>query len=332
MKKLILLFIGLFITVISQALTVVSTAGGLYNVIHSSGNIKIVSDITVTGTIDARDFSTMRDSMPNLQSVNLSGANIVAYTGTGGTVSTSSTVYPANEIPENAFHGKSGLSSIILPSSTTSIANEAFIWCAYLTSVTIPSSVTSIGSYAFYSCTNLSSITIPPSVTSIGDNAFYLCSSLTSINIPLSINSIGNLAFAGCTGLTSIYAYAATPSGLTSSINVFYSVDKSTCILHVPIGSKTAYQGAIQWQDFTTIEEGLPAAVNNAMASKLKISIQNGHVILTGVTVGELITVYNLQGIAIYNQKADTEEVTVSLPAHGIYVVRVGTESVKVMY
>ena len=57
----------------------------------------------------------------------------------------------------------------------------AFSGCTGLTSITIPDSVTSIGNFAFESCTNLTSITIPDSVTSIGNYAFCYCTGLTSI-------------------------------------------------------------------------------------------------------------------------------------------------------
>ena len=53
------------------------------------------------------------------------------------------------------------------------IGNYAFAYCSGLTSVVIPNSVTSIGSSAFYGCISLTSIVIPNSVTSIGENAFY---------------------------------------------------------------------------------------------------------------------------------------------------------------
>ena len=74
-------------------------------------------------------------------------------------------------IPACAF-SDSGLTSITIPDSVTSIGREAFMGCGNLTGITIPDGVTSIGNYAFDSCAGLTGITIPSSVTSIGDQAF----------------------------------------------------------------------------------------------------------------------------------------------------------------
>ena len=63
----------------------------------------------------------------------------------------------------------------------TILGENAFYECTGLTSITIPNSVTSIGSMAFNGCTNLISITIPNSVTTIGNGAFQGCSSLETI-------------------------------------------------------------------------------------------------------------------------------------------------------
>ena len=105
----------------------------------------------------------------------------------------------------------SGCETTIIPSSVTSIGNEAFSMCYSLTSINIPSSVTSIGEGAFVDCTSLTSINIPSSVKSIGREAFAGCSSLTSITIPSSVKSIGDGAFRGCSNLTQLQVAPENP-------------------------------------------------------------------------------------------------------------------------
>ena len=127
-----------------------------------------------------------------------------------------------------AFYNCSSLTSIIIPSSVTSIGSYAFAGCSTLTTVTFGenSQLESIGSYAFQNCSNLTSITIPESVTSIGDYAFYNCDSLTSVTIPSSVTSIGRSAFYGCNSLTSVTFentsgwYRTTSSTATSGTSV----------------------------------------------------------------------------------------------------------------
>ena len=107
-------------------------------------------------------------------------------------------------IPTGVFSGCSGLTSVTIPNSVTSIGEFTFQNCKGLASITIPSSVTSIGEGTFYGCSGLKSITIPNSVTSIGKDAFYDCSGLIEVDIPNSVTSIGERAFYGCSGLKSI--------------------------------------------------------------------------------------------------------------------------------
>ena len=98
-------------------------------------------------------------------------------------------------IPEKILHNGKEYTII-------SITDGAFYETEDLTSIVIPSSVTSIGSSAFYG-TSLTSIPIPPSVTIIKENAFDGCYELTSIVIPSSVTIIEPMAFSRCTRLTS---------------------------------------------------------------------------------------------------------------------------------
>ena len=86
----------------------------------------------------------------------------------------------------------------VVKAGTRVICDRAFLGCSGLTSVTIPNSVTSIGDLAFGRCSGLTSVTIPNSVTSIGYFAFKECYGLTSVTIPNSVKSIRDGAFKDC--------------------------------------------------------------------------------------------------------------------------------------
>ena len=128
---------------------------------------------------------------------------LVLWDGSDITTST----YTVNEnckiIYYEAFEDCSGLTSITLPSSLTSIGGSAFSYCSGLTSITLPSSLTSIGDYAFRYCTGLTEVDLSQctSLASIGDSAFNGCHGLTSITIPERVTSIGDWAFSDCINL-----------------------------------------------------------------------------------------------------------------------------------
>jgi len=264
--------------------TVVVTQYGLIEVTEGALRDSLGDDLicntnlTLTGTIDARDFKTMRDDMPALNTIDLSGVTIIAYNGSDGTSYQGNVNYPENTVPESAFYKTLGLTSVILPPSTTVLGTSSFFSCIGLDSIILPSSVTTIESSAFSGCSGLTTINIPTSVSSIASSTFRDCSNLDSINIPSSIFSIGSYAFSGCSGLTEIsipssvssikqYAfYNCTgitsvtvgwpiPISLSGEYFVFRNINKTTCVLHVPFGSKALYNDAYQWEDFINVVE-----------------------------------------------------------------------------
>ena len=144
------------------------------------------------------------------------------YTGSvtiPATVTYNGTTYPVTSIGLLAFRNCTGLTSIDIPNSVTSIGFNAFYntgWfnnqpdglvyagmVAYRykgampngTSLTLKNGTLGIASSAFRYCTGLTNIVIPNSVIEIGEEAFRGCTGLTSINIPNSVTEIGEEAF-----------------------------------------------------------------------------------------------------------------------------------------
>lgn len=168
------------------------------------------------------------------------GVTILSYKGPdSGEVVIPKTIegYAVKKISDRAFQNCTGITSVVIPDSVTSIGGYAFSSCTSLAEITIPDSVTSIGGSAFKGCTSLSkvdlpkklttielytfsdcssleSIVIPDGVTAIGtwseyENTYYSssfsgCTSLKEIVIPDSVTAIGDSAFSGCTSLTEI--------------------------------------------------------------------------------------------------------------------------------
>ena len=129
-------------------------------------------------------------------------------------VENNGTKYAVTSIGSNAFHGCSGLTSIVVEVGNTHydsrdncnaiIQTDLNLLIQGCNSTVIPNTVTAIGDWAFWGCSGLTSVTIPNSVTSIGGSAFYGCTGLTSVTIGGSVTSIGSWAFSNCSGLTSV--------------------------------------------------------------------------------------------------------------------------------
>ena len=151
-------------------------------------------------------------------------------------------------IPGSAFAG-TGISTVTIPESVTSIVTWAFSNCSnlttvnfnavnctimgagtpsndmyattwdynvfigcHLTEVNIGNKVTTIPGHAFYNQAELKDVPLPETVTSIGGYAFAYCRGITEIAIPESVTTIGDHAFAYCRGINEI----TIPEGVTN--------------------------------------------------------------------------------------------------------------------
>jgi len=255
--KSLLIITGLLlqINVYAQTTRHVETAGTLSTLI-SAGEKYEITDLTLTGNLNGDDIRFIREmagrdvngnvTNGKLAKLNLADANIVA--GGSAYYSLYSTYYTSTNMMSNRmFYECTGLTSITIPNSVTSIGGWAFYGCIGLTSVTIGNGLTTIEGSVFGGCTGLKefivsgqnqnyssdggvvfnkektaimlfppgkqgSYIIPNTVTTIGNNAFYGCFGLTDVTIGSSVTSIGSAAFYGCAGLTNI----TIPNSVTS--------------------------------------------------------------------------------------------------------------------
>lgn len=182
-------------------------------------------------------------------------------------------------IDNYAFHGCSGLISVVFDNSVTSIGDFAFYGCKGLTSLALGDSITSIGTYAFAGCNGITSLALGNNVTSIASHAFNGCSGITSLVLGNSVTSIGSFAFKDLpirnivlpsslkeigsgafynTRLETIYLTSINPPSLYTTTNSnpsFSTTTTSHGILYVPYGSWDKYVYDSDWAAFIHIRE-----------------------------------------------------------------------------
>lgn len=166
------------------------------------------------------------------------------------------------------------------------------------------------GDYVIPSTVIINGVETP--VTEIGDRAFEGCKGLTSVTIPKSVEHIGEGAFSGCDNLEEIICESEKPvdlghnfvrTRLGLAITQFEGINFDTCILYVPVGSKTAYENAEGWNQFKHIVEYDPSAIRDVRQNEAESEVY-----------------YNLQGQRVEN------------PTNGLYIKNGRKVIVKPIY
>ena len=172
------------------------------------------------------------------------------------------------------------LQSIAIPSSVTSIANNAFENCRSLSSVEFgtTTALQQIGNWAFYNCHNLPTLTIPEGVTYVGDGAFYGCSYLTELTLPSTMLTMGDNSFALCSRLQKMNVSAAIPPTIASK--TFKDVLRSIPV-YVPMASVELYKTDEYWREFNIIGgEEQESAVDNISSEGTTKIYRDGQVLI----------------------------------------------------
>ncbi len=143
-------------------------------------------------------------------------------------------------IPQGLYTGNEEIEEVILPTTITSIDNEAFAYCANLKNIIVDdnTAITSFGestfrnctsledinrlivdlrvipAYTFYNCTSLDDVVIPTRCSGVHDtysnieleaNAFGNCIGMKKLTIPHSIGIFDQTLFAGVTNLEEVH-------------------------------------------------------------------------------------------------------------------------------
>ncbi len=182
---------------------------GTLNSIISASEKSIIYDLTISGSLDARDIKLLRDSFSILSNLDISNTDIIEYIGVNGTGGNTTITYPKDEMPKRSFYLTNripAIRQIKMPHSLKSIGESAFKDCQLAGSLSIPNNVTKISGNAFWYCVLLTDeLIIPNSVVGIGEYAFAGCWGIKSITFSNQIKIIDDGAFADCKGFSSLF-------------------------------------------------------------------------------------------------------------------------------
>ena len=174
----------------------------------------------------------------------------------------------ANEIPDNAFDGKSSLVYFVFPEYVTKIGYYAFSGTLLSGALIIPDDVVEIGRAAFYS-TNITSLRLPHNLKVLGGTVFSECKSLSGeLYLPESLESIGESCFYFCSMLS---GSLVLPHKLTEiPSHCFSSCRGLNGSITIPENIKTicrhAFSGCYNLNGTLTLPEGLQKVDDNAFS------------------------------------------------------------------
>lgn len=233
------------------------------------------------------------------------------------------------EIGDYAFDCCYELKSVSIPSSVYYIGRFAFDNCYLLEEINIPNGVEAIKVSAFSCCTNLESVKIPNTVTSIRHSAFNQCCNLESIIIPSSVNSIGISAFSECKALKDIYCQAVNVPETHSSAFDNSPIENMT--LYVPGESMNAYKTTDPWSGFGKFQTLTTGIEKTETAAKPMITTADGQIAVSGLSGNAIIQVLSLDGKLLDSTNATDGIATLNAQPGEVVIVKVGTESYKVV-
>ena len=246
------------------------------------------------------------------------------------------------------------LKEIKIPSSVTTIENAVFSRCESLTELVIPSSVVSMGLSLVLGCINLKDFYIEDGFIPIeikyegwirnyfkelyigrsvitdrsyGDPPFIDDDTgLEKVTFSQFVTSVDDIGMYNAKDLKTVVVRGRTPPTITDD---FFSTNQyNNATLYVPEGTYDTYTKATGWRYFYNIVEGMPTGVSQ-VESPAKTTVTAGDGCIMVSNAKGAIRVYTSAGTLVKSATAsgDTE---ITVPGHGVYIVKTGGETVKV--
>lgn len=151
------------------------------------------TQLTITGSADARDFVALRHLPAGILSLDISA---LEFKECPLAAPVEGRMYFADgELPPYLFF-QSPLQKVALPANMTVIP-EGLFSNSDISEVVFPERLTAVSSLAFYGCRSLVRALLPSTVKSVGEKAFAGCVSLTEVTIPEGVELHGGEVFAG---------------------------------------------------------------------------------------------------------------------------------------
>ena len=256
-----------------------------------------------------------------------------------------------------AFFGCSSLTNIDIPSSVTTIGDAAFGSCTNLKDIVIPATVTEIG-YCFAFRCNLQSVYIEDGITpleiinnypithfgagidckelhigrnminSLDDKDDFYVDYTKKVTFSRFVTSIDDIGMDSAKGLKTVISLGRIPPVIA---NDFFSVDQyNDATLYVPEGAMQAYMEAPGWRFFYNIMEGLPTGISQVESTTdgMTVTADNGCIVISNAH--GLVNVYDVSGVLINSANAEGNDLRITVPGHGMYVVKAGGKTQKV--
>ncbi len=165
------------------------------------------------------------------------------------TVTYNGKTYTVEGVWNNAFKYCTGVTSITIPNTVTTINQSAFSVTG-ITSIEIPSSVTTIGQDAFNSCESLKTAYIGGGT--IQSRAFYYATKLEEVTLGNNVTEIQSVAFDETIIKTVTIEGNANP--IVNENAFTYGLASTGATLIVPVGRLDEFKGKTGWTDFNVVE------------------------------------------------------------------------------